>query len=81
MISNTLLTNAISNIPNSGFPPTENLGRPEKKWSGKVGELFLYLQNVRECQGTFFLNADYHEINKCRNFHLKNVAINISCSR
>ncbi len=56
----------------------ESPGRPEKiKWSGKVKELFC----TPKCQKNFFLNANYREIKICCDFHLKNVADFISCSR
>ncbi len=57
----------------------ERQGKSGKiKWQGKVVELFF-----QKCQGrgTFFSNADYYEIEKCCDFHLKNVAIIILCSR
>ncbi len=62
----------------TGFPPHSLAGK-----SGKTGENIV----VKGISGNFcfqkfgkhFLNADYCEIKKCHNFHLKNVAIIISC--
>ncbi len=46
-----------------------------------VKECFLFLQIVRESWGISFKSDDYLEIKICRDFHLKNDAIIISCSR
>ncbi len=53
-----------------------------KQGSHHTGKSGKALKNkvVRESQGTFFLNADYHEIKQSHDFHFKNIAIIISCS-
>ncbi len=52
-------------------------GKSRKTWIKKSDFFFS-----PEIQGTFILwNSHYHEIKKCCNFHLKNIATIISCSK
>ncbi len=52
----------------TGFPPTWKV-RENLKKAMESRELFLFLQKVRQNQGTCFKNANYHEIKKCNDFY------------
>ncbi len=66
----------------TGFPLNWKVGKPgEKKVASESQGTFFISPKSQGKSGNFFLNADCHENKKYCDFHLKIVAIIISCSR